>query len=169
MTHLPAKSRARGALLLAAFLVLSVSPRLLAGPSQQDVFKSIQDSMGSAKEVDSTPIYLLTAGGVVVLVILSLLSRRQQKADSSEALNHPRKLMKEVLREVPLKPAEMKQLKILAGAVEDQTGEDLNPLTLLLCPSLMARGLKDDRGKVDRKMVAQMVRRLRLSAANAKP
>jgi hypothetical protein len=125
--------------------------------------------MGSGKEVDSTPIYLLVAGGIAALVVLSLLSRRQHKADSTEAFNHPGKLMKQVLREVSLKPAEVKQLKVLASGVRERVGEDLSPLTMLLCPSLMAKGLKDDRGKVDRKIVAQLVRKLRLGAAGEKP
>jgi len=169
MSLITANSPIKCALLWAAILPLSASSRLQAAPSQQDVFKSIQDSMGSGKEVDSTPMYLLTGGGVAALVILTLLSRRQQKADSTQALNHPGKLMKEVLRDVPLKPAEVKQLKVMAGAVEDQTGEDMSPLTLLLCPSLMAKGLKSDRGKVDRKLVAQMVRRLRSSPTTENP
>jgi len=155
-------------LLTFAAMLLSASTRVLAAPSQQDVFKSIQDSMGSDKEVDSTPIYLLVAGGIATLVIMTLVGRRQNKSDTPEAFNHPGKLMKEVLRDIPLKSAEVKQLKLLAGAVEEQTGDETSPLILLLCPSLMARGLKGDRGKVDRKLVAQMVRRLRLTAPPTK-
>jgi len=156
----------RSVVLWAALLVLSISPRLLAAPpSQQDVFKSIQDSMGAGKEVDSTPIYILVGSGIGVLVILSLLSRRQQKKTSDDAFNHPGKLLKEVLRDVPIKAAEVKQLKMLAGLVHDTTDDDVSPLALLLCPSLMAKGLKEDRGKVDRKTVAQMVRRLRMTDA----
>jgi hypothetical protein len=168
MRHRIANPPIRCVLLWAALLVLFISPRLLASPSQQDVFKSIQDSMGSGKEVDSTPVYLLVGGGIVTLVVVSLLSRRQHKGTSTDALNHPGKLLKEVLQDVPLKAAEVKQLKVLAGLVHDHTDDDVNPLTFLLCPSLMAKGLKEDRGKVDRKTVAQMVRRLRMTDAGRK-
>lgn len=153
----------RRLILVMALLLLSTASRLLAAPSQQEVFKSIQDSMGPRTEVDSSLVLILTAAGVVALVVLSLLSRRQQKAGSPAPLNNPKKLMKEIMREISLKPGEVKQLKLLADSVEAQTGENASPLMLLLCPSLMGKGLKTNPGKIDRKVIAQMVRRLRLN------
>jgi hypothetical protein len=155
-------------LILALLLVSLTQSRLFATPSQQEVFKSIQESMGPRTEVDSTPVLILAAGGVIALVVLSVLSRRQQKAGSPAALNNPKKLLKEVMREISLKPAEVKQLKLLADSVETQTGEAASPLMLLLCPSLMGKGLKASPGKIDRKVIAQMVRRLRLNQPIAK-
>ncbi|HSU67466.1 MAG TPA: hypothetical protein VLJ39_11385 [Tepidisphaeraceae bacterium] len=151
--------------LAAAFVlssVLWVARPAVAAPSQKDVFKSIQESMGKQEESDSRPLLLLLCGGGVIVLLVVVGSRRQQKATSPEPLNHPGKLLKEVLKDVPLKSAEMKQLKLLADALATKSGEEAGPLTLLLCPSLMAKGLKEPTPRLDRKMIAQVVRKLRL-------
>lgn len=149
-------------LLGCAVWVMAASP-VSAAPTQDDVFKSIHDSVGKPAQFDSKPVILLAAGGGLVLVVLTLMSRRQQKVASPKSLNHPGRLMKEVLREVSLKPAELRQLKLLSDAVERESGHETNPLTLLLCPSLLARGLKAGPAKLDRKTLAQVVRKMRLS------
>ena len=52
-----------------------------------------------------------------------------------KALNHSGKLVKEISKTMNLKPAEIKQLKVLAD------GQDVGkPLVLLLCPSLLSQG-----------------------------
>ena len=131
--------------------------------SQKDVFKSIQDSMGPQTETSSTPAYLLAGAGVLVLVIVAVVNRRQQKVKPSGALNHPGKLMKQIMREVSLKSNEVKQLKLLAEAASAYSDETPSALTLILCPSLLAKGLQGTRGKVDRKIVAQVVRKFKLN------
>jgi hypothetical protein len=153
---------------LAAFILTSVfcllsSRALDAAPTQNDVFKSIQDNVSHQTDLNSTPVILLVLGGALVLALLVYFSRREQKvASAPSTLNHPGKLAKEVLKAVPLKPAEMKQLKLLADTLESETGESIDPLTLLLCPSLLAKGVKANPSRLDRKAVAQVVRRLRL-------
>ena len=132
-----------------------------AAPTQSEVFKSIQESMGKEEQQDYRPFLLFAAGAGILLLIVVISNRRQQAARSPARVNSPAKLVKEVLRDVPLKSNEMKQLKVLAEAVESTTGDELNPLTLLLCPSLMAKGLQASGGKVDKKAVAQVVRKLR--------
>ena len=133
-----------------------------AGPTQTDVFKSIQDSVGERHDVNSTPVILLALGGALVLAVLVWMSRREQKkAVAPEALNHAGKLAKEVVKQVSLKPQELKQLRTLAESVGDQSGETPDPLTLLLCPSLLAKGVNANPSKLDKKVVAQMVKRLR--------
>jgi len=149
------------ALLLSTFYLLLSSSSLASPPSQDDVFKSIQQSVGERTEFDSRPVLLLAVGGVVVLLVLAVSKRRQQKASAPKAVNHSGRLMKEVLRELPLKPAEMKQLKTLADGIADESGESPNPLTLLICPSLLLKGLQADTSKVDRKAIAQVVRKMK--------
>jgi hypothetical protein len=145
-------------------IVVSITlSRGASAASQKEVFKSIQDSMGAQKETDSTPAYWLAAAGLVVLVIFVVANRRQEKVSSPTALNHPGKLMKEVMKDVSLKSGEVKQLKLLADAVEASSGEATSPLVLILCPSLMAKGLQGPRGKVDRRVIAQIVRKFRLN------
>ena len=69
------------------------------------------------------------------------------------------KLMKEVLRTVPLKPAELKQLKVLAETSRAAEGIG-RPLTLLLCPSVLARAAQEKSPKVNSKVVAGLARKL---------
>jgi hypothetical protein len=163
MAQSVARRRMARGLVLLSILASVALPRGATAASQKDVFKSIQDSMGAPKETDSTPAYGLAAAGLVVLVIFVVANRRQEKVSSPTALNHPGKLMKEVMKEVSLKSGEVKQLKLLAEALEASSGETTNPLALILCPSLMARGLQGTKGKVDRKVIAQIVRKFRLN------
>ena len=146
-----------------SLLVLLSGAAARATPSQNDVFKSIQDSVGERTDFDSRPVILLVAGGGLVMLVLMVLNRRQKKEVVHKTLNHPGRLVKEVLKEVPLKPAEMKQLKMLADSIEAEVGETPSPLAMLLCPSLLAKGLKAGPGKVDRKSVAQVVRKMKLN------
>jgi hypothetical protein len=161
MKKLDCKMPLAGFLLACAVWLAATSP-VAAGPTQDDVFKSIHDSVGKPAQFDSRPVILLAAGGGLVLLFLTLMSRRQQKVASPKSLNHPGRLMKEVLREVSLKPAELRQLKLLSDAVQHETGQEANPLTLLLCPSLLAKGLKAGPAKLDRKALAQVVRKMRV-------
>jgi hypothetical protein len=69
------------------------------------------------------------------------------------------------MKTVPLKPAELKQLKLLVErkrAEEDGAGEASveNPLTLILCPSVLVRAMRNPPPKVDRKVIAQLARKL---------
>ena len=76
-----------------------------------------------------------TAGAVIVL--LAVLSKRTKKKSVAKAVNHQGKLLKEIAKSVGLKRGELRKLKSLA---DGQNVE--NPLTLLLCPSLLAKSLK---------------------------
>jgi hypothetical protein len=126
------------------------------------VFKSIQDSVGQRHDVNSTPVILLALGGALVLAVLVYMSKREQKkVVAPSALNHAGKLAREMVKEVNLKAVDMKQLKMLADSIVDQVGETPDPLTLLLCPSLLAKGVNANPARMDRKVVAQMVKRMR--------
>jgi hypothetical protein len=58
----------------------------------------------------------------------------------------------------------LKQLKLLADETKkDGSPEAIDsPLTLLLCPSLLARTMKDRPPKVDRVVMAQLVKKMGL-------
>jgi hypothetical protein len=149
-------------ILLSGGLLLLASILVGAGPTQNDVFKSIQDSVGERHEINSTPVILLALGGALVLALLVYMSRREQKKVAApEALNHSGKLSREVVKQVNIKPSELKQLKTLADSIGGQIGETPDPLALLLCPSLLAKGVNANPSKMDKKVVAQMVRRIR--------
>lgn len=151
-------------LLLLALLVLALPHQAAsAAPSQQDFFKSVQENMDKSQDFDYRPLLLIAAGGGVAVLLVLVNNRRQKIVRSPQSLNSPAKLMKEILKQVPLNAAELKQLKVLAGAVKTPDAAEISPLALLLCPSLMAKGLRGAGNKVDRKTVALIVRKLRQS------
>lgn len=152
----------RACILLTCF-VLSVPSASQASPSQDDVFKKIQESVGEKEELDYTPVLYLAGGGTVLVLVLWLINRRRQAPSAPKSLNHTGKLMKEVLREVPLTAAEIRQLKLVADSVQQQTGEPATPITMLLCPSLLAKGLQGKPARLDRKALAQVVRKMQLA------
>lgn len=151
----------RSTVALALLLLAFFTSTLRATPSQDDVFKSIQESMDKPQDFDYRPVLMLAGGGGVAVLLLLIASGRQKGKRSPQTLNSPAKLMKEVLREISLNSGEVKQLKMMAAAVENPTAQETNPLVLLLCPSVMAKGLHRAGNKVDRKTVATIVRKLR--------
>lgn len=68
--------------------------------------------------------------------------------------------MHEVLKTLPLKRAEIRQLKTLAQEARPGAARVESPLTLLLCPSLLGAAAKERRGKVDLPVVAGLVKKL---------
>ena len=132
----------------------------LAQPTQEEVFKSIGDNVN--QPIDSPRVIgvLAAIGGVVVLVVV--VGHWKGREPKSRGLNHSGKLLKEVLRNVPLKSAELKQVKLLSQDLRPGgSGQRVeSPLTLLLCPSLLAEAAKQNRGKADLPVVAGLVKKL---------
>jgi hypothetical protein len=144
-----------------------------AAPTQEDVFKSIQENVGSSNTDYRKLLPFLAAGGGLV-VLLALLSQRRKQERKPRPLNHQGKLVKEVMKTVPLRAAELKQLRLLAE--EGRDGPLKSPLTLVLCPSLLADAIRRRHathggagvkggGKLDRKAVLQLVRKMGMVAA----
>jgi hypothetical protein len=120
----------------------------------EDVFKSTRESMGESEATPGRflPLAMAALGLVLLLIVLHF---RRQRAANRAALNSPRKLIKEVGRVVPIRGSEIKQLREIA---EGQKCE--SPLTLLLCPSLLAKGVKT-RTPDQRRALAGLVRRMK--------
>jgi hypothetical protein len=139
-----------------AAMVLSTNlgSRCLAQPSQSDVLKSIGEGIDN-QGGDPTRVLALFIAALGLTLLLLVLSHRRKRVVAPKALNHPGKLLREISRAINLRPAEIRQLKLLA---EQQSLA--SPLTLLLCPSLLARGIKDCEGKVDRETLSGIARRL---------
>jgi hypothetical protein len=138
------------------FSVISVSPwckSVFAAPTQEEVFRSIQDNVGSS--TDPKKFFAFLTGTVALVILLAVLSKRKQRQIAPKTLNHQGKLLREILRRVDLRPAEVRQLKMLA---EDQ--EISSPITLLLCPSVLAKSVKERAGKVDRKVLMSVAKKL---------
>lgn len=104
---------------------------LLAAASPDDIFKSMGEKMNA--EVNPAQILGVLAGIVGLFVLISVFKKRADRAPRGNAeLNNPAKLLRQVAREAGLSRGEIRELKKLAQL----QGVD-NPLTLLLCPSLM--------------------------------
>lgn len=124
-----------------------------AAPSQEDVFRSIQQNLSEPS--DPSKVLSLVLAAVALLLMLVVLSYRRKREVAPRTLNHPGKLLKEVSRAVNLRPAELRQLKSLA---EDQ--QLSSPLTLLLCPSVLARAVRQKPQRVDARLVSSVMRKL---------
>jgi hypothetical protein len=133
--------------------ILHPSSLALAEPTQQDVLRSIGDSVGDTVD----PGKMLAIGVVVVglVLVVALVNMRRKRQLTPRALNHPGKLLKEVAREISLKPAEVKQLRSLADNQELSS-----PLMLLLCPSLLDKAVKQNAERVDRNVIRSIARRI---------
>ena len=160
-----AQARSRGRLRAAAFLLatgfwLLPSRPALAQPTQEEVFKSIGDNVN--EPVDSGRVLGVIAGIAGVVVLVAVIGQRRGRGASPKALHHHGKLVKEVLRALPLKGAEVKQLKAIVQDVLPKAGGDTpqSPITLLLCPSLLARAAQASPEKLDRRLVGGLVKRL---------
>jgi hypothetical protein len=143
------------------WLLVSARP-CVADPTQEEVLRSIgqnvSESPGGGRVLG---VLAGIAGGIVLLVVVG--GRRGREA-APKTLNHHGKLLKEVLRTVPLKPAELKQLKLLLQESGGRTGGGLqsvqSPLTLVLCPSVLVKAAKGRSEKVRTKVVAGLAKKL---------
>lgn len=128
---------ARLLLLTCAFCILTSAIPALASPTQEEVFKSINENVGES--VDGTKVLAIAAAAAGITIILVLFNRRQTRQAVPTALNHQGKLLRELMKTAGLKPAEARQLKVLAEQAA-AAGEPVeSAVTLLLCPSLMKK------------------------------
>jgi hypothetical protein len=130
---------------------------LLALVKQEDVFRSIKTDLSTPGYSPSTLIYLLV-GAVGLLLLLAFFSRQTKRQAAPKTVNHDGKLLKEIYKKISFKPAEYKQLRLLAAAYNTHNDGERppieNPLVLLLCPSLLARSIQAKPPKIDKKIVA---------------
>src|SRR5438067_5979500 len=124
-----------------------------AAPTQQEVFKSISENVGSSTDPKKFAAFVLAVTALAILLVV--VSKRKQRQITPKVLNHQGKLLKEIIRHIDLRPAEIRQLKQLA---EEQNLS--SPLTLLLCPSILAKAVKERSGKVDRKAILSVAKKL---------
>jgi hypothetical protein len=119
---------------------------------QEDVFKSISENVSGSG--DPTPFYAMALVGVGLVLVLVVVNHFMKRQARPKAVNHQGKLIKEMLRRLPLRGGEVKQLRLMAA---EQGCE--SPLTLVLCPSLMAKGIQE-KGKADKRVVLGVARKM---------
>jgi hypothetical protein len=149
-------------LVLSSFILLAPCVAI-AGPTQEEFFKSMKQAAGRAKAepgaagprrtVDLKPFVLAGAAGLLLLVVIGLRKRRETAEPAP--LNHPRKLLREIARKVPLQGREWRQVK----AAAEQEGCQ-SPLTVLLCPSLLIKAGQAKETKLDPKVIARVAKKL---------
>jgi hypothetical protein len=119
---------------------------------QEDVFKSISENVSGPG--DPRPFYAMALVGAGVILLLVVVNHFMKRQARPKVVNHRGKLIKEMLRRLPLRGGEVKQLKLMAA----EQGCD-SPLTLVLCPSLMAKGIQE-KGKADKRVVLGVARKM---------
>jgi hypothetical protein len=138
---------------LVSLSVLLHSTVARAQPKLEDVFKSTQENFG--KEPDPRMFIAWFCIAVGLIAVLILLHRRYQRQATPKVVNHQGKLNRALQKQIGLKSAEVRQLKALAEGQSIQ-----NPMTLLLCPSVLAKAARQKPVKFDRKLVASMIKRM---------
>ena len=142
-------------LFLFSSFILHPSSFLAAAPTQEEVLRSINQSVGES--VDGGKLLAVFLAIIAAVVLVALLNYRQKRSVVPKVLNHPGKLLREVARSVNLKPAEIKQLKALSE------GQELSsPLVLLLCPSVLARAARSKPERVDKNVLASLLRKTKV-------
>lgn len=156
----PSRFRLRLVAFFAAVLVSIVA--YAKPPTQEDVFKSIQENVEG--NLDGNLLLGILLGIIGLIVLLAFVTRQKKRVVHPKALNHQGKLLREVLKTVPIKGRELKQLKIVAEHVEGDR-PIASPLTLLLCPSLMAKTIQTKRMKIDRRALMSVARKAGLQVS----
>ncbi len=132
-----------------------------AGPTQEDVFKSISQNVGNTNGNDSKVFLMVLCVAVGFIILLVLINQRKQNTIAPKTLHHHGKLMKEVTKGLSLRAAEIKQLRLLADETTGRGGEPVtSPLSLLLCPSVLAAASKRRRTGANQKMLEQIRRKM---------
>ena len=133
---------------------------MLAQLRQEEVFKSISDNVGGS--ADPRLFYFVGGITVVVVLVLTLVNLVKKRQALPRHVNHHGRLIKELQKKkIPLKSGELRQLKIAAAEQGCQ-----NPLTLILCPSLLAKRV-NARGKADRKTLLAVARKMGIAGKKA--
>jgi hypothetical protein len=117
-----------------------------ARPTQEEVFRSFKENM-SSKPASGSLLPFICAGAALV-ILLTLIGNRRRERATPRAMNHSGKLLKEVAKAAGIRPSEIKKLKNLAQQAGERQGTPMqSPLTLLLCPSVLAMTMRQAKEK----------------------
>ena len=136
--------------------------------TQEDVFKSIKENVSDSGDMSGHMFMAILLGAAAILMLVTLINLRSKRSATPKALNHSGKLLKEISKKINLKPAELKQLKLLAEGERAGDTPVENPLVFILCPSAMVGAMRGGRAKVDRRIMAGLAKKMGLVSAKAK-
>jgi hypothetical protein len=125
-----------------------------ANPTQDEVFRSINQNVGSTVDLEKLIPFVMM--GIALVLMLALYNYYRKRKVVAKPLHNSNKLTRQLAQALNLTSAEMRQLKQLAAAQEVE-----NPLTLLLCPSVLGKAMKTDPTAFERETMAGLVQRLR--------
>ena len=133
-------------LIYSAFCILtSAFPATAhANPTQEEVFKSLQNT--EKETIDGRKLVAVLAAGAGVVILILLINNRMQEKVLPRTLNHPGKLVRELMKSAGLKSAQIRQLKAINEELAGKNQSVENLVTLLLCPSLIKKA-KERSGK----------------------
>ncbi len=117
----------------------------------EDVFRSTEDSFNETPDMHR--VWALMLAATVIVVLLIAFNYKRKREVRPKTLNHQGKLLKEVLKQLPIRSGEIKQLKLLA-----EQEECSSPLVMILCPSLLAKGIRNR--TADRKVLGRVARKV---------
>jgi hypothetical protein len=137
---------------VSALITMSASPAMLAQVKLEDFFKSTQQSIG--QEPDSSKLVPLLLCAAAMIVLLAVLHYRRRRQAVPRTVNNHGRLIKEIAKKLPLKPGEIKALSQMA---DEQSCS--NPLVLVLCPSLLAKGLAN-KPEAERQALTPLIGRM---------
>ncbi|CAN5470808.1 hypothetical protein BH10PLA1_BH10PLA1_17280 [soil metagenome] len=166
MKQFTSQFRAACAKVFFALALFAGSSVALAAPNTADYLRSLSSGVsgaGKSTSVEEGPSHLLAyvVLAAAVITILIWWAARDRAPRKAKQVNHSRKLLRQISRDIGLAGVEVKQLKLLAEVHERISGKPLkNPLTLLICPSILGVTLADHDVKIDRAVVAGLARRL---------
>jgi len=135
-----------------SFLQFDLTTLAAGAVKLEDVFKSTKENMN--QEAGPERLIALALGALAIVVLLIILAHRRKVDLVPRPVNNQNRLIREVLKTVPLKEAELKQLKQLA---DEQSCS--SPLVLIMCPSLIARALQSKTTE-QRKALAPTIKKL---------
>lgn len=142
-----------------ALLVTAMAASAQAAPTQDDIFRSIQQNVETSNGDASryVPFILAVVAGVIVIAVVA---QRRSDKPVRKTFNHAGKLLKEVTRHLPIRPVEMKQLKLLVDGAKNSEEPIASPLALMLCPSQLTKLAKQGGAKQDRRAIVSLLRKL---------
>lgn len=145
-------------------LAKEIEPRPAPPPkeSAEDAFRRSLSQNISEQSGDPRLIIAFFCGAAGLIIAAAVINRWRTRPGAGNAaagqgarpLNHPGKLLKEIAKGVNLRPAEMRQLKMLSQEQGIQS-----PLVLLLCPSALAKAAREAR-RADRSILSVLARKL---------
>ena len=136
---------------------------ILASSRQEDVLKSISENVSQSDGLSNRTMLAIVLGLAAIIMLIALFNSRGKRIASPKPVNHNGKLIRELSKQIGLKPAELKQLKLLAQGERDAGNPVDNPLVFMLCPSAFVKAAKAKRARIDRRIMTNLARKLGLT------